>query len=121
MLLSVAIAGALVFLFQNIDEYLLRPNARLMVIGYGFRDPHINASIRTAVERGLRVFIIAPEGAELAFRLSPTRARGQIPYPTPEETMLRQALIGASRRSLAETFGGDTAEFSKVMRFFQPV
>ncbi len=105
---------------QQFDEHLLRPNTRLMVIGYGFKDPHINASIRAAVERGLQIFVIAPDGADLAFKLSPTRERGQIPYATPEETMLRQALIGASRRSLSEIFGDDNAEFSKVMRFFEP-
>jgi hypothetical protein len=105
---------------QQFDEHLLRPNARLMAIGYGFRDPHINASIRVAIDRGLQVFIIAPDGAQLAFELSPTRKRAQIISPTPEETMLKQALIGASRRSLADIFGGDNAEFNKVMRFFQP-
>ena len=105
---------------QQFDEHLLRPNARLMVIGYGFRDPHINASVRVAVEKGLQVFIIAPEGAQLAFELSPTRKPAQIISPTSEETMLKQALIGASRRSFGQIFGGDNAEFSKVMRFFQP-
>ena len=92
-----------------------------MVIGYGFRDPHINTSIRVGIEKGLRVFIIAPEGAELASQLSPTRKRGQIISPTAEENMLKQALMGASRRALAETFGSDSAEFGKVMRFFQAV
>jgi hypothetical protein len=29
-------------------------------------------------------------------------------------------MIGASRRSLADIFGGGGAEFNKVMRFFQP-
>jgi hypothetical protein len=62
---------------------------------------------------------MAPKGAELAFELSPTRKRAQIISPTSEEYMLKQALIGGSRRSLAEIFGGDNAEFSKVMRFFQ--
>ncbi|MGO9413417.1 MAG: hypothetical protein ACLQCB_22040 [Spirochaetia bacterium] len=104
---------------QQFDDYLFRPNTRLMIIGYGFRDPHINASIRVAVDKGLRIFIIAPAGAELAFRLSPTRQRGQIVVPTEEENMLKQAMVGASRRPLAEIFGGGTAEFGKVMRFFR--
>jgi len=89
-----------------------------MVIGYGFKDPHINASVRAAVERGLQIFVIAPDGADLAFKLSPTRERGQIPYATPEENMLKRALIGASHCLLAEIFGNGNAEFSKVMRFF---
>jgi hypothetical protein len=37
---------------------------------------------------------------------------------TPIEDMLESALIGASRRSLREMFGGDLTEHSKVMRFF---
>jgi len=37
---------------------------------------------------------------------------------TPLEGLLEQSLIGASRRSLRDIFGGDTAEHNKVMRFF---
>ena len=92
--------------------------ARLMVIGYGFRDDHLNAAIGRAAERGLKLFIIAPEGAELARRLNPTRERGMIAAPTPLEGILEQTLIGASRRQLRDIFGGDTAEHNKIMRFF---
>jgi phosphatidylserine/phosphatidylglycerophosphate/cardiolipin synthase-like enzyme len=65
------------------EETLTAANSKLMIVGYGFRDEHINAAIARAVERGLRLFIIAPEGAELARRLNPTRARGHIVAPTP--------------------------------------
>jgi hypothetical protein len=65
------------------------------------------------------LFIIAPEGAELARRINPTRTPGQITAQTPVEAMFEQALIGASRRPLSEIFGNDTAEFNKVMRFFE--
>ena len=101
------------------EGLICAPGAKLMVIGYGFRDEHINATIKYAVERGLRLFIIAPEGAELARRMNPTRAPGQIAVETPAEAMFEQALVGASRRSLRAIFGDDTAEFSKVMRFFE--
>lgn len=90
-----------------------------MVIGYGFRDEHINATIKHAVERGLQLFIIAPEGAELARRMNPTRAPGQILVRTSAEAMLEQAMIGASRRPLSAIFGNDSAEFNKLMRFFE--
>jgi hypothetical protein len=92
--------------------------ARLMVIGYGFRDQHINATISECVERGLKLFIIAPEGAELARRLNPTSAPGQIKTTTPLELMFEKSLIGASRRSLREIFSSDDVEYAKVMRFF---
>jgi len=100
------------------EESLVAGNARLMAIGYGFRDEHINAAIARGVERGLKLFIVAPEGAELARRLNPTRAPGQITAPTQLEGMVEESLIGASRRGLREIFGHDDAEFAKVMRFF---
>lgn len=102
------------------EDSLAAENVRLMVIGYGFRDEHINTAITRGVERGLKLFIVAPEGAEIARRQNSTRAPGQIPAPTPLEAMIEQSLIGASRRSLRETFGHDDAEFAKVMRFFSP-
>jgi hypothetical protein len=100
------------------EKTLSTQPSRLMVIGYGFRDDHINEAIGRAVERGLKLFVIAPEGAELARRLNPTRERGTISVPTPLEGVLEKALIGASRRQLRDIFGGDTAEHNKVMRFF---
>ena len=105
---------------QQFDEYLAKPSARLMVIGYGFRDQHINDAIKRAMDRGLQMFIIAPEGAELAMKLNPTRSPGHIIMQTELEMKFQQNLIGASRRQLRDIFGGDTAEHNKVMRFFDP-
>jgi len=99
-------------------ESLSAAGAKLMVIGYGFRDEHINAAIARAVGRGLKLFIVSPEGADLAKRLNPTRAPGQIVARTQLEEMIEVSLIGASRRGLREIFGQDDAEFGKVMRFF---
>ena len=104
--------------FKIFEESLTKGDAKLMVIGYGFRDEHINAAIARGVEKGLRLFIVAPEGAELGRRLNPNRAPGHILAPTPLEGMVEESLIGASRRGLRETFGYDDAEFAKVMRFF---
>src|SRR5690606_5974353 len=67
---------------DQFDAWLCEPGARLMVIGYGFRDQHINAAIKKAIDLGLRMFIIAPEGADLAFKLNPTREPGQIIGPS---------------------------------------
>lgn len=103
---------------QVFSDYLSQQPSRLMAIGYGFRDDHINAAIGSAVKQGLKLFIIAPEGAELARRINPTRDRAAIAAPTPLEGMLEASLIGASRRPLRDIFGGDTAEHNKVMRFF---
>lgn len=101
------------------EEKLTVDNTRLMVIGYGFRDNHINSAIANGIERGLKLFIIAPEGAELALMLNKSNAFDHSSTSTLSDEMIKQSLIGASRRSLRETFGHDDAEFTKVMRFFQ--
>ena len=50
---------------NKFTEALSRPNARLMVIGYGFGDDHINRLIHQAWEKGgrtLSMFIVHPDG-----------------------------------------------------------
>jgi hypothetical protein len=100
-------------------RWLSQKDAKLMVIGYSFRDEHINAAIVKAIENGLRIFIVAPEGAELGRRLKPNCARGEIMSSTRFEELLKDSIIGASRRSLRDTFGDDDAEYRKVIRFFE--
>jgi hypothetical protein len=99
------------------EKALCTAGAKLMVIGYGFRDSHINEAIQRGVDRGLKLFVIAPEGADIARSLNQTR-KAAIAVETPLEAMLARSLIGASRRGLRDIFGGDTAEHNKVMRFF---
>ena len=104
---------------HEFDEHLRRGNVKLMIIGYGFRDAHINAVITNGVENhGLRMFIVSPQGSDLARSLNQTRERGQIIVGTQLEEIFERSLIGASRRPLRDTFGGDTVEFNKVQRFF---
>lgn len=105
---------------QIFEESLCRPDARLMVIGYGFRDSHINEVIMRAInDRGMRMFVIAPEGGDLARLANPTHVAPIRVGTNLEETFVR-GLMGASRRPLRDIFGGDTIEFNKVMRFFEP-
>ncbi|MCA3714283.1 SIR2 family protein [Phenylobacterium sp.] len=104
---------------KDFESSLVTDSARLMVIGYGFRDQHINTAIERGVEQGLKLFIIAPDGAELAQQLNPTRAPGQIMAPTPLEEMFKRSVLGASRRSLREIFHSDEVEYAKVLRFFE--
>ena len=99
------------------EQALCTARARLMVIGYGFRDSHINEAIQRGVDRGLKLFVIAPEGADIARARNPTR-KAAIAMETPLEAMLAKSLIGASRRDLRDIFGLDTVEHYKVMRFF---
>jgi hypothetical protein len=92
------------------------PAARLMVIGYGFGDDHINLAIREAVTRhGLRVFIIDPMGMDV---LDKNIGQALITVPHDLAATIWPSVIGASRRSLTSTFGSDLVEHAKVMRFF---
>lgn len=101
------------------EQRLAQPKTRLMIIGYGFRDQHINEMLKGAVQKGLEIFVIAPEGAEIAMKQNPTRHSGCITGSTPLEETIKQSLIGASRRPLNEIFGSNTMEHNKVMRFFE--
>ncbi|MFP3553996.1 SIR2 family protein [Paraburkholderia sp. SIMBA_049] len=98
--------------------YVSRPGHRLMTIGYGFRDIHINDVIAKAVtENGLQLFVIAPEGSDAAANatLSSGDERGG---RTVVENAFRHGLIGASRRPLTEIFGErETLELKKIWRF----
>jgi hypothetical protein len=48
--------------FETFTEVLAKEDHRLLVIGYSFRDSHVNRIIANAVkEHGLRVFVMSPE------------------------------------------------------------
>lgn len=100
------------------ESALVRPKSRLMVIGYGFRDNHVNEVLERAVTGGLQMFVIDPNGAELAFRLNQTRTNRGIVADSSLETMLKKALIGGSRRRFADIFGVERTESRKILRFF---
>ncbi len=100
------------------DQSLCRPDVRLMVIGYGFGDAHINASLIRGADSGMRMFVIDPLGSDLARSLNRTRTLGRITAGTAEEALFEQCLIGASRRTLREIFGADVVEQKKLQRFF---
>lgn len=102
----------------SFENALTAPGSRLIVIGYGFRDNHVNDVLQRAVANGLRLFVIDPNGAELAFKLNQTRTGHGIVSPTSLEEMLRKAVIGGSRRRLNEIFGTDSTEYNKILRFF---
>lgn len=102
---------------KQFEDDLNQANTRLMTIGYGFGDQHINHLIGSGVKQGLGIFNINPDGAEQAIKQNSTRGSGQISADTELETLFKKSIIGASRRSLREIFGEDTLEYSKVMRF----
>lgn len=90
-----------------------------MVIGYSFRDDHINKVLQVAIAKGLKMFVIDSNGIDVAKVLNPTAQAGRIYAKTSLEEDVQYALIGASRRLLREIFGNDEIERAKVMRFFE--
>lgn len=99
-------------------EYLGQPQARLMVIGYGFRDEHINETLLQAMTKGMKPFVVDPLGAEAASSLNPLRPTDPGYSLTKLENAVRETLIGASRRPLSSTFAADEVERRKIARFF---
>ncbi len=102
---------------EEFRRYLSMPNARLMVIGYGFLDRHINDLIVKGAEAGgLRMFIVHPAGREILRRVNPTSTR-PVYVQSPIEAV---GSIGDSIRGLRQTFGSDRLENGKLGRFFIP-
>lgn len=97
------------------EQALLEPAARLMTIGYGFRDNHINDAIKLGLANGLKVFNISPQGTDAWVEIpngGPTTVGGK------GKNYLEDALIGASRLPLPEGTAEGSAEYRKLMRFF---
>jgi hypothetical protein len=97
---------------QMFQHNLRSSEARLMIIGYSFGDAHINQVIFSGIEAGLKIFIIDPRGADVI---------GSNPsLPLNPGFPIRNAIIGASRRSLHNTFSmRDMVERQKINRFFR--
>lgn len=86
-----------------------------MIIGYSFGDDHINNAIVDTVKDGeLSIFVIDPLGVDVIDK----NRDAIIPGPNTLTRFLWPNVIGASRRSLREIFGGDRVEHNKVMKFF---
>jgi hypothetical protein len=96
---------------QQFREALREPEARLMVIGYGFADTHINDHIREGAAAGTKLFIIDPAGVDA---INTLLFRNLYNFGN----SLQDILLGASRRELLPTLLRDTVERSKIMRFF---
>jgi len=116
---EIALHSILGWYAQVFEQMVCEGDCKLMIVGYSFRDAHINEVISRAINhRGLRVFVIDPKGSDLATSLNPTNLR-PLRVEHPLEEAFKRALIGASRRPLTETFGSDAVEYNKVLRFFE--
>jgi hypothetical protein len=47
--------------FSLFEQVINRPDTRLVVVGYGFRDEHINLCIASAMKDGLKLYVISPQ------------------------------------------------------------
>lgn len=88
--------------------------SRLMIIGYSFGDKHINDIIGSAVDNGLKLFIVDPLGVDVINKTEPRPIR----VPDPFFEKLAPNIVGASRRPFLQTFATDVVEFSKLSAFF---
>jgi hypothetical protein len=96
--------------FSEFQRFLGMGATRLMVIGYGFNDPHINNALLEAAPKGLKMFIIDRLGVDAA---DPTR---NLPLRMPNP--FQDVIETASKRPLSETFGSNAVEHNRVMKFF---
>jgi len=105
--------------FEYFANCLCGEPSQLCIIGYGFRDTHINNVLLEAVNKqGMKFLLIDPAGAELYRLVNPTD-KAPIYCPGPVDQIFEQGLGGVSKRTLAETFGGsDLVSFGLVNDFF---
>lgn len=116
------ISGEPIFVWgdETFKDYLARPDTRLMVIGYSFRDQHINEAICDATKGGnLTLFPIDPDGMNVVDDRREENKRASIPIPSALADTLKPWLRGASSRPLSATFGNDLVEYQNVVQFLR--
>lgn len=92
---------------EEFRKMLLRPSAKLMVIGYSFSDTHINDAIVEGLNNGLKLFVMDPHAMDVLKK-------------DPRIAAARSQLIGFSVRPLDKTFGGDRIAHGQLSKFFNP-
>lgn len=92
---------------------LSQQDTRLMIIGYSFRDHHINEIIVAGVQSGLKLFIVDPSGLKALEDAPPIVGHGSSLMDE-----LRDSIIGGSRRYFPANITSDQIERSKIQRFF---
>ncbi len=92
---------------EEFRKMLLRPSARLMVIGYSFSDAHINDAIAVGLKAGLKLFVVDPYALDVLKK-------------DPRIEAARSQLIGFSVRPISKTFGGDRVAHAQLSKFFEP-
>jgi hypothetical protein len=99
---------------DHFEQYLAAEDARLMIVGYGFNDPHINAALIRAVH--VPLFLVDLTGDRCIRGPHADTAVGG--GNTSQPLVLLERLEGISIRPLRETFGGDVDERTEFDNFF---
>jgi hypothetical protein len=89
-------------------------HARLMIIGYGFGDRHINSIILEAAMAGAKFFIVDVAGINVFDKRSST---DQIAARLWDQLAFQ--IVGGSCRPLGSTFSTDRIENEKLHDFFK--
>lgn len=95
---------------KEFERHLAMGATRLVVIGYGFGDQHINNVILGAEARGLQVFIVDRDGVEAAH---PQKGRLGLKMPNPFQNII----AGVSQEPLSQIFGGNQIEHARLLEF----
>lgn len=108
---QIAASPLLSWYWEIFREVLSAADVRLMIVGYGFGDEHVNAAIAEAVHNhGLRVFIW-DTGADLKGRVQ----------AAPHGATIWSSLISTATRHMIEVFPSNqdpTEEYRRVQRVF---
>lgn len=87
--------------------------ANLVVVGYSFRDEHVNKIISDSISKGaLRLFLWDPMGLDAIYPKKNATRSELIPGA-------EVAIRGVSRRNLLETLNYDSVEYSKIYDFLK--
>jgi hypothetical protein len=99
--------------FEAFQSVLASGGRRLLCVGYGFSDEHINAAIRDGIKTDLRLYVLSPESPDgLAARLRQQQETGEIIW---------QGLAGYFQTDLKTLFPADqstTAEWKLLQGRF---
>jgi hypothetical protein len=102
---AIASNPLLTWYHREFVNHISRPGARLMIVGYGFNDQHINDALAAAAGQGLSIFLVNTAGYSI-FDGRPDLAK-----------IAAAVTGGISQRLLSTTFGDDRVEHGRLMEF----
>jgi hypothetical protein len=63
--IDIAKVPLLTWYHEQFRKLITMPDVRLMIVGYSFRDKHINEHLEAAARVGAKLFIVDPEGSDV--------------------------------------------------------